>query len=150
MKVVLLEKVANLGMPGEVKEVSAGYARNYLLPRKLVAPATPEAMKRAEAARKKNEKVLKQDKERFHDLAAKLKGMKVELKEKANPEGRLFAGIDAKKIAQCISRKSGEQVPESMIHLDKPVKDAGVHAITVKAGDQQLEISLNVIASDGA
>lgn len=137
MKVILLKDVPGTGRAHDVKEVAPGFAGNFLIPNKLCVVATPSALKSAE------EKKAKVDGERkvAHDLALKnlekLKGARVVVSGKANEEGHLFAGINAKEISAAIKQSLNIQMPESAIALSKPIKIIGETPITVSLHDTE-------------
>ena len=105
MKVVLLSDVENLGRKGEIKEVSAGYARNFLLVKKLAVLATPEAEKQAEEIKKQSEADVQKQQTQAKAVKAKLKNIVLEFKAKANEEGKLFGAIPEKDIIKALSKK---------------------------------------------
>lgn len=143
MKVVLLKDVPNVGLEGDVREVSDGYARNFLLPKKLAVSATREAL--AESARIKKERAhaAELDLSRAEDLAARLDDFELEMHEKANDSGTLFAAVTAKKIATALKTK-GMTVPEKMIILEHPLKEVGEHQVRCEL-PHGLEATLRVI-----
>jgi len=129
MKVILLENVNSIGKKGDVKEVSEGHARNFLLPKKLAAIATKAAVVQAET-KKKNEA----EEEKIHvDLirkeAGKLRGEKVEIRSKGK-DGKLFGSVGAKDIIEKLKEK-GFEIKEKDLMLKSPIKKAGEYEIEV-------------------
>lgn len=133
IQVVLRDDVEKLGKSGEIVKVKPGYARNYLLPRGLAAPAT-----RGNVAQVEHEKTvalaraakLKGDAEA---VAKRIDGVSVEIKVQAGEGDRLFGSVGTKDIAEALKAK-GHEVDRKKIQLAEPIKFAGEHAIIVKLG----------------
>jgi len=140
MKVILLQNIKSVGQIGDVKDVNDGYGRNYLLPHKLAKAATPEAMKEAEQLRAKREFIMKEQAEKAHEVADKLKDVTLELSEKTNEKGKLFAAVGKKEISHKLKEKTGVQLEDEMIQLDSHIKTVGDHVV-------QLELAPDVIVS---
>lgn len=130
MKIVLLKRVEKLGLAGDVRDVAEGYARNLLFPRKLAAPATPEALAKGAQLRNEREHAAEIDLERVEDLAKRLDGFELEFKEKANSNGTLFAAITKAKIAAALQKKEIAVVEKNIV-LPHPLKEAGDHDVPV-------------------
>lgn len=130
MKVVLMEDVEKLGKKGEVKEVSDGYARNFLIPQKKVNPATEKLTawaKNEEAERIKNEEAeLKAQQE----LAGKIDGQEFVIEAKSE-DGKLFGAVDEKEILKAIE-KQGFKIEKENIKINKPIKELGQHQVDLK------------------
>lgn len=132
MKVILLEDVKNLGPKGAVVEVSDGYARNYLLPRRLAVEATPGRMKEL-AQQKANEMKKRQEAEaRAKELAAKLEGLVVSVAVKAGEGGKLFGAVSTKDIAEALERQHQIAVDKKKILLKEPIKQLGEYPVVIK------------------
>ncbi|EGL82385.1 50S ribosomal protein L9 [Caldalkalibacillus thermarum TA2.A1] len=131
MKVILQQDVKGVGKKGEVKEVSDGYARNYLLKQNLAVEATPgnmkALMKKKQSEQKKAEEELRQAKE----LAAKLEQETVTLTAKAGEGGKLFGSITNKQIADQL-KKMNYKIEKRKIVLDEPIRSLGVTHVPVK------------------
>lgn len=97
MKVILLQSVENLGKKWEVKEVADGYARNFLIPQKLVKPATPAEVEEAERLRVQEEKIAQRGLKKVEDLVAKLDGYELKMTVSVGDEGQLYSSINPKK-----------------------------------------------------
>ncbi|MFC5469392.1 50S ribosomal protein L9 [Cohnella suwonensis] len=132
MKVIFLQDVKGQGKKGEIKEVSEGYARNFLLPKGVVQLATEGAKKtltqQVASAQKKKDK----EKEDAQALAAKLSEMTVTIKAKAGEGGRLFGAITSKQIAEGLEASHKIAVDKRKIELDDPIRTLGVTKVTVK------------------
>ena len=128
MKVILMKDIPTLGFKGETKQVSDGYARNYLFPQNLAVQATAQAKASAkrdkEVAAKRKEKSLKQSGQDMKKLDAFL----LSLKERANDTGGLYAAVTSAKIAAGL-KKVGFQVTAEMVDLPEPIKEVGEHQV---------------------
>lgn len=137
MKVVLLKEVKNVGRPGDVKEVSAGYARNYLIPAGLAAPAAPAAIKQAEQLRKAAESREARSETEISDLAKKLNGQQVEIAVKAGKEGgRIYGSVTNEDIAEAL-KKAGFDIDRKRIDIEKPLHELGSFPVIVKLSAAQ-------------
>jgi large subunit ribosomal protein L9 len=143
MKVILLDDIARVGKKYDVKEVSDGYARNFLIPKKLaeqVSPAKLEKLEelRAEASKEAEAKLVK-----IQELATKLDGQELTITEKVGKEGQLFESINAKKIAEALA-KSGFEIDKKHVELAKPIKELGEFDVKI-ALDMGLEATIKLI-----
>lgn len=133
MQVILLQQVPALGQKGDVKNVKDGYARNYLLARKLAAAATPALLARAEEQRKHAEEEKGRMQETYREMAKKLEGVSLSLKAKADEKGTLFGSIDAGMIVAAL-RKKKLDIPQEAIQLEKDIKKVGEHEVRLDFG----------------
>ena len=131
MKVIFLQDVKGQGKKGEVKNVSEGYARNFLLPKGLVKEASEGNIKTLEVQNQALEKQKQKEKEDAQALAAKLGEMTVVIKAKAGEGGRLFGAITSKQVAEALA-KLGITVDKRKIELDEPIRSLGVTQVPVK------------------
>ena len=134
MKVILQQDVKGQGKKGQMVEVSEGYARNFLLPRKLAILATADAintMNLKEKARKAEEARQKAEAE---EIAKKLKDCKVQLTAKAGNGGRLFGAVTTKEIAEGLKAQCGIDIPKQKLVLDEPIKAFGTYQVKAKLG----------------
>ena len=134
MKVILQQDVKGQGKKGEMIEVSEGYGRNFLLPRKLAVPATADAintMNLKEKARKAEEARQKAEAEA---TAEKLKECMVKLTAKAGAGGRLFGAVTSKEISEGLKAQYGLDVAKSKIVQDEPIKAYGTYELKCKLG----------------
>lgn len=143
MKILLCEDVRGLGWLGDVVEVSAGYARNYLLPQGLAKPAI-EANLRAiakEKARRAEQRIT--ERQRLEEAAAAVEGAEAVVAVKANEQGVLFGSVGAGEIAANL-RQLGFEVAESIVQLSEHIKNVGTHSVTLKFADD-LTAQVNVV-----
>ena len=134
MKVILQQDVRGQGKKGQLVEVSEGYARNFLLPRKLAIAATPDAintMNLKEKARKAEEARLKAEAEA---TAEKLKECMVKLTAKAGSGGKLFGAVTTKEISEGLKGQFGVDVPKQKLVLEEPIKAFGSYQVKAKLG----------------
>lgn len=131
MKVIFLQDVKGQGKKGQVKEVSDGYASNFLLPKGLVRPATDGNMKVLQNQAAAEDRRKQEEKEEAQALAKKLEATTIELKAKAGEGGRLFGAITSKQIGEALS-KQGLKIDKRKIELDEPIRHLGVTQMTVK------------------
>jgi large subunit ribosomal protein L9 len=131
MQVILQESVEKLGARGEVVTVSAGYARNYLLPRKLALEASPGNLKRLEKIRGALAKRTATERDQAQAQAAQLAGVTVTLARKAGENDQLFGSVTAADLAEALARQ-GFEVDKRRIQLAEAIKIVGEYAVTVK------------------
>lgn len=146
MKVILLEDVKTLGKEGTVVEVSDGHARNFLFPQNLAIQATAEALQKMKEreimARKQSQKAVVAT----GKLAEKLDGYELELVEKVNDEGILYASVTKKMIAKAL-KKAGFDVEEDMVDLSEPIKKPGEKTVLINLPhDFDAEVKISVLA----
>ena len=132
MQVILLKDVKGLGKAGEVKKVSDGYARNMLLPKKLVMEASDANIKVLERKRAEIEAQRAMDKQVAEDVKAKLENSVLTMKRKAGEGGRLFGAITSKDIAEQIEKDYMLQLDKKKIELASPIKQLGEHEVELK------------------
>ncbi|MFD2045657.1 50S ribosomal protein L9 [Ornithinibacillus salinisoli] len=132
MKVIFLKDVKGSGKKGEVKNVSDGYARNFLLKNNLAKEATQGNMKALEAQKKKNEQLEQQEKDEAVKLKETLAELTVELKAKSGESGRLFGSITSKQIAEELNKTHGYKIDKRKIELDQPIRTLGFTNVPVK------------------
>lgn len=131
MQVLLLKDVTGLGHAGEVKKVSDGYARNYLIPRGLASMATAGAIKQAELEREAITRRQVKELTEAQALAQALDGQLVTFQARAG-ESRLYGSITKADIAEELEKKVGQEVDRRKIDLEEPIKELGTHAITIR------------------
>lgn len=134
MKVILQQDVKGQGKKGQLVDVSDGYARNFLLPKKLAVIATAEnlnTMKQQEKARKAQQAAEKAEAEA---LSKKLESLTVKVAAKAGEGGRLFGAVTAKEISECLAQQHGLNIAKTKLVLDEPIKACGGYKIKAKLG----------------
>jgi large subunit ribosomal protein L9 len=131
MKIVLREDVRGLGVAGDVKDVADGYARNFLIPRRLAAPATEGALKNVEAQRAAAAKRQAQLDAEARALAARLSNTTVTLKARVGGQDRLYGSITTADIATALSRELGTTIDRRKLVLEEPIRELGTHTVPV-------------------
>jgi large subunit ribosomal protein L9 len=131
MRIILKSEVEKLGAPGEIVQVADGYARNYLIPRGLAAPATKGAVRHAERLKSGHEERLRRARAEAEATAARFAKTPVRISAQAGEDGRLFGSITAQDVADELSRALDEQVDRRRIHLDEPIRSLGAHEVQV-------------------
>ncbi len=134
MKVIFSADVRGQGKKGEMKEVSDGYARNYLLPRGLAVAATQDnlnAMKLRDAAKKRQ---MELEKAAAQENAKKLEGIIVKVKAKAGDSGRLFGSVTSKEISEALAEQHGIEIEKNKIVQAEPIKSFGSYEVKCKFG----------------
>ena len=134
MKVILSADVRGQGKKGELKEVSDGYVRNYLLPRGLAVAATQDnlnAMKLRDAAKKRQ---MELEKAAAEENAKKLEGIIVKVRAKAGDSGRLFGSVTSKEISDALAEQHGIEIEKNKIVQTEPIKSFGSYEVKCKFG----------------
>jgi large subunit ribosomal protein L9 len=131
MKIILQRQVENLGGPGEIVQVADGYARNYLIPRGLAAPATKGAVRHAERLRAGHQERLRRARSDAEALAARLSKAPIRLTSRAGDDGRLFGSVTAQDIADEVNRSLEAGIDRRQIHLEQPIRSTGAHEVKV-------------------
>jgi large subunit ribosomal protein L9 len=131
MQVLLLKDVDQLGRAGEVKKVSDGYARNFLLPRKLAIAASAAAIQQAEQQRQASSRRQAKALTEAQQFAQQLDGRALTFPARAGESGRLYGSITNADIAEALSAQVGREVDKHKIVLGEPLKELGTHAVTV-------------------
>jgi large subunit ribosomal protein L9 len=150
MKVVLLEDVPGKGKAGEIKEVSKGYAKNFLLPRSLALVATPTVIKQVEfrLEREKFEESI--DRDKLVELAGQIEGKEIRLKARIGAGERLFGSITAADVAEELSRTIGSVIDKKKIDIEKPFHQTGSYEVAVKlASDIKPKIMVVIEEEEG-
>ncbi len=146
MKIILIKDVPDLGDKGEILDVADGYARNYLMPRKLAVKATAGAIQQAAAMRQAVIDAAARARENADNLATALSGTRVVVAARAGDEGKLFGSIGAVDVAAAIAKFTGVEIDSKLIAIATPIKDIGLHEVTVKPhAEVEFPLTLDVI-----
>ena len=132
MNVILKQDVKTIGKKDEIHEVSDGYARNFLFPRGLAAPADAAAVNMARTKSEAKEHHAAEALAAAQALADKVKDKTVTLKAKGGASGRLFGKITAKDVAEALSKAVGTELDKRKVELERDIKDFGTYSATVK------------------
>lgn len=132
MQVILRRKVEGLGEANEIKDVAAGYARNYLFPQGLAVPATAGEIKAAQRQQKIDEARDAREQAHSERIAEQLKEAPLHFEVKAGETGRLYGSVTSKDIAEAIEGVIGESFDRRYVMLEQPIRELGVHLIDLK------------------
>ncbi len=147
MKVILLEDVKSLGKKGQIVNVSDGYARNFVLPKKLGLEATSKNLNDLKLQKANEEKVAQQILDEAKELAKKVEAGKVEVKIKVGEGGRTFGSVSTKEIAIAVKEQMGYDIDKKKIQLKDAIKTLGTHVVPVKL-HQKVTAELKVIVTE--
>ena len=129
---ILLQDVENLGTRGEAVDVSPGYLRNYLVPRKLAQPATKGALEEAQRRLEQQEKAEREAAERAQETVALLSKTVLTITHRAGEDGKLFGSVTAKEIADAIREARDLKVDRRKIKLEQPIHETGTYMVEVE------------------
>jgi len=146
MKVILLQDVENLGKKHEIKNVKAGYARNFLFPKSLAKPATEEALKWLATQKESEEKKAEEELKEVQTLASSLDGQEITIQVKIGDEGQLFESITAQKISEKL-KEAGFEIKKGQILLEEPIKELGEFPVKIKF-EHNLEPEIRIIVTE--
>ncbi|SFD21747.1 50S ribosomal protein L9 [Streptomyces aidingensis] len=145
MKIILTSEVSGLGAPGDVVEVKDGYARNYLLPRRVAIRWTRGGEKDVEQIRRGRKIREIASIEQANDVKAQLEGVQVRLKVRAGTGGRLFGSVTPAEIADAVKSAGGPDIDKRRIELGRPIKSLGAHQVSVRLHPEVLaKVSIEV------
>lgn len=136
MKIILLQDEKKLGKKGDIIEASEGYARNYILPRKIGVEATPKNMNDLKLQKANEDKRAKELLDAAKALAAQLEGKQVIVKMKAGEGGKAFGSVSAKEIAEAFQAQHSLEIDKKKIQLQDGLKSFGVYEVPVKLHPQ--------------
>jgi len=131
MKVILQREVEKLGAPGDVVTVADGYARNYLIPRGMAAPASKGGIKHADRLKTAHQERVRKAVTEAQALAGKLSAASLRIPARAGGEGRLFGSITAADVVQEIQKAAGLSVDRKQVRLEEPIRSLGTHEVLV-------------------
>ena len=132
MKIILLQDEKKLGKKGDIIEASEGYARNYILPKKIGVEANAKNMNDLKLQKANDEKVAKEQLEAAKAMAADLETKQVVVKIKAGEGGRTFGSVSSKEIAQAFKDQCGMEIDKKKIQMEESIKSFGVYEVKVK------------------
>ena len=132
MKIILLEDVKSVGKKGDLVELKDGYARNFIIPKKLGVEATDQNLNTLKLQNQNKEKIAKQQLDEAQAFAAEIEKMTVKLEIKAGEGGKTFGSISSKEIAKGVSEQYGREIDKKKIQLSDAIKTGGTHEVTVK------------------
>lgn len=150
MKVVFIEDVPGTARIGDIKEVKAGFARNYLLPRKLAMAASPSIIKTVELRAKREERLQEARDNEARTLAAKLDGVTYTITAKAGSTGKLFGSVGTSDIAEKVGGTLGQEFDRHNVALQEPIKELGDYEVAVRlTRNVTATVAVSVVGEDG-
>ena len=145
---ILLKDVEDLGAAGDAVDVSPGYLRNYLVPRKLAQPATKGALEDAMRRRAVAEKTQREQEERAGETAALLSKTVLTINHRAGEDGKLFGSVTTKEIAEAIGQARGIKVDRKKVRLEQPIREVGTYMVEIEvAGGTTAKVKTIVAAA---
>jgi large subunit ribosomal protein L9 len=129
---ILLKDVDNVGERGDVVDVSPGYLRNYLLPRRLAQAATPASIAEAERRRDAADRAARELADRAQENAALLSRTVLTIPQPAGDDGRLFGSVTAQDIADAVKQARGMKLDRRKVQLEQPIRTTGTHMVTIE------------------
>jgi large subunit ribosomal protein L9 len=147
-KAVLLQDVDDLGERGNAVDVAPGYLRNYLIPRKLAAPATPGALEEARRRRDAAEKTAKVRAEREGKAAELLSKTVLTIYQRAGEDGKLFGSVGAKEIADAIRDARDLNIDRRKVRLEQPIREVGTHMVEIELSDGAVGTIKTIVAEE--
>lgn len=145
---ILLEDVKDLGERGDPIDVAPGYLRNYLVPRKLAAPATPGALEEAVRRQAAAEKAELQRAEREEEAAALLSKTVLTIHQRAGDDGKLFGSVGAKEIVEAIRDARDLRIDRRKVMLDQPIREIGTHTVEIELADGAVARVKTIVAEE--
>jgi large subunit ribosomal protein L9 len=147
MRIVLQKEVEKLGVPGDVVDVADGYARNYLIPRKLAVRATRGGVKHAESMKQAHEARVEKAVAEARELSGRLTASPLRLGARAGEDGRLFGSITANHVADELQRVTGVDIDKRRINLPDPIRSVGTHEVQVHLHPEvEATVTVEVVA----
>ena len=132
MKVILLDNIKGVGKKDDVIDASDGYARNYLLPRKLAVEANAENMSKLNNKKEASNYKKDMEKQSAEETAKKLKGILLKIKVKAGENGKIFGGVTAKEISDNLKNQYQIEIDKKKIELKEQIKTLGSFSVTIR------------------
>ncbi len=148
MKVIFNADVKGQGKKGELKEVSTGYARNYLFPRNLATEATPDNLNAFKLKEKAKAAQIAKEKAQAEEYAKQLSGVQVTIRAKAGANGKLFGAVTSQEISDALREQFGMDVEKNKIVQAEPIKSYGSFTVKAKLG-YEISGAINVLVVEG-
>lgn len=148
MEVILLEDVKTLGKKGQIVKINDGYARNYVLPKKLGIEATAKNLNDLKLQKIRDDKQAALELQEAKDLAVKIEEKPIRLSMKTGEGGRTFGSVSSKEIAAAAKEQLGLEIDKKKMKMDDAIKTLGTHIITVRL-HKEVNAKLTVVVSEG-
>jgi large subunit ribosomal protein L9 len=148
MRIVLRSDLANLGKRGDICDVADGYARNYLLPKKLAILASSGVTSQATAMRRSRDVRDAKDREAAELVARTLVPVVIKIPVRASGDNRLFGSVTSSDVAAAVAEQTGVELDRRRLHLEEPIKSLGTHEVPVKLhSDVEFRVTVEVVRS---
>jgi len=145
---ILLADVEDLGQRGTAVDVSPGYLRNYLIPRRLATPATPGALEQAQRRTEALERAEKTRAEREEQAASLLSKTVLTIHQRAGEDGKLFGSVGAKEIADAIRDARDLRIDRRKVRLEQPIREIGTHMVEIELADGAVATVKTIITEE--
>ncbi len=145
---ILLEDVESLGQRGEPVDVAPGYLRNFLIPRKLAAPATPGALEQAQQRQAAAEKAAALRAEREEQAASLLSKTVLTIQQRADDGGRLFGSVGPREIVEAIREARDLRLDKRQVRLEPPIREIGTHMVEIELADGTVAAVKTIVAEE--
>lgn len=146
MKVIFIKDLDSKTRKDDIKEVSSGYATNFLFPKKLAIPMSQEKIQEIKSKKLKNQKDIEKEKESIEKFSKKIQSLQIVIEEKANDEGHLFGSVDSNEISKILKEKFKIDLDKNKIDLPHHIKELGEHKVAIKLSNDEtpfLKITIN-------
>ena len=147
MKVLLREDVKGQGKKGEIVNVSDGYARNFLLPKKLAVVADAKAINEVKTKKEAELHKIEADKQKAKDLSEKLSQITLKITSTSSPDGKLYGSVTAANIAEALKSQENIDIDKRKIHLEEHIKSFGTYVVEVKVYPE-ITANITVVVTD--
>lgn len=145
MRVIFLEDVPNVAHAGDIKNVKDGYARNYLIPKKIASVATAEHMKRVDRIKKAGDERRARETKQWEELAALLEGASVSVTARATPAGEFYGAITQNQIASELSESIGREIDRKIVETVSPIREPGEYDVVLNLAPG-IQANIQVVA----
>ena len=145
---ILLEDVESLGQRGEPVDVAPGYLRNFLIPRKLAAPATPGALEQAQQRQAAAERAAQLRAEREEQAASLLSKTVLTIQQRADDGGRLFGSVGPREIVEAIREARDLRLDKRQVRLEPPIREIGTHMVEIELADGSVAAVKTIVAEE--
>lgn len=145
MKIILTENIKGLGQIGDTVEVKGGYARNFLMPKRMAVLATAENLKRVDDLKREKNQAVQEGIQKMKEIGERLKNFRLIIETKADEKGNLYAGIHSKDISDLLKERGTEVSPEYIELAEEPIKKVGIYRVMFKFYDIETGFEVEVV-----
>ncbi|MDP2586480.1 MAG: 50S ribosomal protein L9 [Candidatus Komeilibacteria bacterium] len=148
MLVFLLKNIAGLGLKGEIKNVSDGYARNFLLPQKSAESVSAKQGEQLKALQKSQANKAVAATASVKSVLGQLEGKTIKVSGPASAKGTLYKGISAQQIVKAIADQLKQEIPADYVILEEPLKEVGKHSVGLKFHNEKVKLNIEILPGD--